>query len=206
MTILLEPDLSSYTDEAYEADLQLLPPQRSEKVMRYRFLSDRKRCVKAYMLLWDGLRREFGIDKAPIFSFGEHEKPFLRDNPELHFSLSHTGNAVLCAIDVHPVGVDVEMIRQRGLEHLLSVFSDGEQVEIRQDSRPELLFTELWTRKESYLKLTGDGLVGTRSMREIPTRDTDAVQFETVVRELEGFVYSVCQWKDNPPARISSFR
>ena len=33
MTLLLEPDLSSYTDEAYEADLMRRPPQRYEKAM-----------------------------------------------------------------------------------------------------------------------------------------------------------------------------
>ena len=54
MTLLLEPDLSSYSDEKYEADLRRLPPQRYEKAMTYRFLADRKRCVRAYMLLWEG--------------------------------------------------------------------------------------------------------------------------------------------------------
>ena len=97
MTLLLEPDLSSYSDEKYEADLRRLPPQRYEKTMTYRFLADRKRCVRAYMLLWEGLAREYGVEEAPVFDFGSHGKPVLRDHPALHFSLSHSGNAVLCA-------------------------------------------------------------------------------------------------------------
>ena len=130
MTLLLEPDLSSYTDEAYEADLKRLPPQRYEKAMTYRFLSDRKRCVRAYMLLWEGLSREYGAESAPLFDFLSHGKPVLRGCPDLHFSLSHSGNAVLCALDRHPVGADIEMIRRRSLEHLLSVFSDRERASI----------------------------------------------------------------------------
>ena len=195
MTILLENDLSSYSDEAFENDLHLIPPQRYEKAMTYRFLADRKRCVKAYMLLWEGLRREYGLTEPPIFTFGEHEKPFLAGHEDVQFSLSHTGNAVLCALDREPVGADVEMIRTQEIQHLLRVFSDAEQEEIRLAEDPEIRFTELWTRKESFLKLTGDGLAGTQALREIPTKDTDFAHFETVIREAEGFVYSWCQWK-----------
>ena len=199
MTLLLEPDLSSYTDEAYEADLMRLPPQRYEKAMTYRFLSDRKRCVRAYMLLWAGLSREYGAENAPLFDILSHGKPVLRGCPDLHFSLSHSGNAVLCALDRHPVGADIEMIRRRSLEHLLSVFSDRERASIEQAASPELCFIRLWTRKESYLKLTGEGLTGTKALREIPTEDTDMVHFETVIREAEDFLYSVCQWTADIP-------
>ena len=199
MTLLLEPDLSSYTDEAYEADLTRLPPQRYEKAMTYRFLSDRKRCVRAYMLLWEGLSREYGAESAPLFDFLSHGKPVLRGCPDLHFSLSHSGNAVLCALDRHPVGADIEMIRRRSPEHLLSVFSDRERASIEQAASPELCFTRLWTRKESYLKLTGEGFTGTKALREIPTEDTDMVHFETVIREAEDFLYSVCQWTADVP-------
>ena len=199
MTLLLEPDLSSYTDEAYEADLTRLPPQRYEKAMTYRFLSDRKRCVRAYMLLWEGLSREYGAENAPLFDILSPGKPVLRGFPDLHFSLSHSGNAVLCALDRRPVGADIEMIRRRNLEHLLSVFSDRERASIEQAASPELCFTRLWTRKESYLKLTGEGLTGTKALREIPTEGNGSVLFETVVREAEDFVYSVCQWAADVP-------
>ena len=199
MTLLLEPDLSSYTDEAYEADLKRLPPQRYEKAMTYRFLSDRKRCVRAYMLLWEGLSREYGAESAPLFDFLSHGKPVLRGCPDLHFSLSHSGNAVLCALDRRPVGADIEMIHRKNLEHLLPVFSETERASIEQAASPEICFTRLWTRKESYLKLTGEGLTGTRALREIPTEDTDAVRFETVIREAEDFVYSVCRWTADLP-------
>ena len=202
MRFLLEPDLSSYTDDAFEADLRLLPEQRYEKVMKYRLQADRKRCVRAYMLLWEGLRQEYGLDAAPIFDFGEHGKPFLRMSPELFFSLSHTGNAVLCVLDSQPVGADIEMIRSHHLNSVLRLFSEQEQEEVRQAEQPEFRFMEIWTRKESFLKLTGQGLVGISILSEIPTQDTDVIHFETVIRETDGFVFSVCQWK-TPPTGIA---
>ena len=196
MKLFLDPDLSRYSDAAFEADLLLLPPQRREKARRFRFLSDRKRCVRAYMLLWEGLRREYGISEAPVFEYEAQGKPFLPAAPEIHFNLSHTKNAVLCALDSRPVGADVEMIPSpERLEHLFSVFSDREKQSLQQSDCPELQFARLWTRKESCLKLLGTGLTGTREMREVPTSDTDELAFETGVREADGFVWSVCQRK-----------
>ncbi len=196
MKIYLEADLSSYTDERYAADLRLIPAWRREAAGRYRYMADRKRCVRAYMLLWEGLREEYGLESAPDFGFGPHGKPFLPDHPEIHFSLSHTGSAALCALDGSPVGADIETLRQRGLGHLLPAFGAREQAEITGAADPGLRLLWFWTRKESFLKLTGQGLTGTRALREVPTEDTEAVRFETVVREAEGFVYSVCRWKD----------
>ena len=195
MKLLLEPDLSSYTDAAYEADLQLLPAQRRDKALKYRFPDDRKRCVRAYMLLWEGLRQEYGITDAPVFDFEPNGKPFLSCRPDVHFSLSHTRNAVLCALDNRPIGADIEMIALRGLDHLLSVLSTDEREAVEQASNPSQQFLQIWTRKESYLKLTGEGLTGPRTLQSIPTADTDAVYFETTVCQAKGFVYSICQWK-----------
>ncbi len=197
MILLLEPDLSAYTDEQYQADLMLLPAQRYEKAMKYRFTEDRKRCVRAYMLLREGLRREYGYTDAPVFDFGPHGKPFLPDLPDVHFSLSHTGNAVLCALDDHPIGADIEMLRIRRMDHLLSILSSEEHEAVLQDPQPEHRFLEFWTRKESFLKFTGQGLPGIRALQEIPTVDTDTVCFETIICEADGFLYSVCRSKSN---------
>lgn len=198
MKLLLEPDLSSYTDEAYEADLLRLPSHRYSKAMTYRFIADRKRCVKAYMLLWEGLRQEYGVSDAPSFTYGPNGKPFLLDSPEIFFSLSHTGNAVLCALDGREIGADIEMIPRQNWESLLRVFSEEEASEIVHSPAPEISFARAWTRKESFLKLTGRGLTDIETLRAIPTRDTPEVCFETVTREADGFVYSTCRFTGNP--------
>ena len=198
MILLLEPDLSAYADEQYQADLILLPAQRFEKAMKYRFTDDRKRCVRAYMLLWEGLQREYGYTDTPVFDFGPHGKPFLPDLPDVHFSLSHTGNAVLCALDDRPIGIDIEMLRTRGMDHLLSILSPEEHEAVLQDPQPEYRFLEFWTRKESFLKFTGQGLPGIRALQEIPTVDTDTVCFDTTICEADSFLYSVCRPKSQP--------
>ena len=179
--------------------LDRMPEIRRRKVASLRFAEGRRLSLGAGILLFRALEKR-GLDGARTeIRENEFGQPCFPDHPDLHFSLSHSGNAVLCALDRHPVGADIEMIRRRSLEHLLSVFSDRERASIEQAASPELCFTRLWTRKESYLKLTGEGLTGTKALREIPTEDTDMVHFETVIREAEDFLYSVCQWTADMP-------
>ncbi len=198
MKILIEPDLSAYTEDQLEEDLRRIPGQRREKAMRYRFVGDRKRCVRAYTLLEEGLRAEYGMQSVPAFGFGPKGKPYLENFPEIHFSLSHTENAVLCVISSRPVGADIEKVRTKELERLASkCFSEMEQNEVRASDAPGLAFTKLWTRKESFLKFTGQGLTGTAELRNVPTRDNGEVCFFTRTGTDEGFVYSVCRAADD---------
>lgn len=40
----------------------------------------------------------------------ENGKPFLPDLPDVHFSISHSGDIVMCIVEAHPCGCDVEKI------------------------------------------------------------------------------------------------
>ena len=53
-------------------------------------------------------------------------------------------------------------------------------------------FTELWTRKESFLKLTGEGLRD--NMKDV-LYDAREVAFTTVINRHAGYVYSIAIWK-----------
>ena len=203
MKLYLELDLRDYSDTALEADLKQLPRQRYDKAMRFQTLPNRKCCVRTYMLLWNGLRQEYGVDEAPVFAYETNGKPYLPYLPEIHFSLSHTRNAALCVIDTHPIGADIETLRPRGMQHLLPCFPATQREKIMNSDRPELAFAQIWTRAESYLKLTGEGLTGIECLRRIPVADTELVHFTTVVREKEGLVYSTCQWRSSHSNKYS---
>lgn len=75
----------------------------------------------------------------------------------LHFNLSHSGAWVALALGDSPVGVDVQVWdRPRDLAPLLRRhFSAEEGAYIRGDP---MRFLELWTRKESVLKRSGQGI------------------------------------------------
>ncbi len=80
----------------------------------------------------------------------------------VHFSLSHSGAMAMCAIGKHPLGCDVEEVTTPPLEVCAHVFSKDEQRLLSTFGEEELKcqFFKLWTAKESYLKMTGEGLKG----------------------------------------------
>ena len=94
----------------FEASLPLLSDQRREQALQFKHELGRKTCAAAYLLLCEGLRREYGITEKPVFEYGEHGKPFIAGHPELHFSLSHCKEAAVCVLSRQPVGIDVESV------------------------------------------------------------------------------------------------
>ena len=98
-----------------------------------------------------------------VFARKEFGKPFLVHHDWLRFNLSHSNDIVLIALaNEHEVGIDVEYIRYDidVLELAGHAFSDNEMAALR-TVPPHLLrraFFACWTRKEAYLKATGQGL------------------------------------------------
>ncbi len=130
----------------------LMSERRREKLARLPLAGERRRSAAAELALALAMARERGGQPGPVpWAVQRGGKPYLPGS-QLHFSLSHAADAAVCAVADQPVGVDVERSRPiaRGLRRkLLSPAeidcSDG-----------ALLWK--WVAKESYLKLTGEGL------------------------------------------------
>ena len=162
---------------AVDALLNTVSPQRRQQVMRPVRLSDRQSSLAAYLLLYRALREGYGIAEPPIFNFGPSGKPFLKDHPNIHFNLSHTEGIAVCVVADVPVGVDVERIRPIDRQVVDMVMSDDEQAEISLAEDSDTAFYRLWTRKEAYLKLTGEGLRD--DMRNV-LADTEGCLFQSL--------------------------
>ena len=89
-----------------------------------------------------------------------NRKPYFK-YLDLFFSLAHTDGIALCALCDKPVGIDIEWIDDRSslLDIAKRFFSAEEQAYISQSAFPLLVFYSLWTKKEAYAKLTGEGLI-----------------------------------------------
>ena len=99
--------------------LEEISEQRREQALKFKFEQGQRLCVLAYQLLKQGLREEYGITENPVFEYNEHGKPSIVGHPEICFNLSHCKEAAACVICDHPVGIDVESIREYkdGLAH-----------------------------------------------------------------------------------------
>ena len=166
--------------------LPLLSEQRREQTLKFKHEQGRRTCAAAYLLLCEGLRKEYGITEPPVFVYGEHGKPAIVGQPHIHFNLSHCREAALCVLADRPVGCDIETIREYKDSLVHYTMNDEEIRQIQAAERPDVAFTRLWTMKEAVLKLSGEGLRS--DMKHVLT---GTEHFETVVCEEKGYIYSV---------------
>ena len=176
-----------------EKALEGVSPQRRDKALRFRFELDRRLSVAVYLLLCEGLEKEYGLTGLPEFVSGYHGKPALKDHPDIHFNLSHCPRAALCVIDDAPVGCDVECVPSGlDMDVCRRCFNEEELAGIAGSDDPQLAFTRLWTRKEAFLKLTGEGLTD-----DLPalfrSPQAQEIGFCTYVAADRSYVYTVCQ-------------
>jgi len=160
-----------------------VPPDSSELAALARVLSAEER-RRAERFLVDPPRRQFVfcrallrhlagacLDRAPeALRFGVHPlgKPFVEQpSPcgDFRFNLSHSGAlAAVVLARGHEVGVDLELIRPLHDVAALAgrIFSPDEldAWHALPVSRRSEAFYTAWTRKEAYLKATGEGMTG----------------------------------------------
>ncbi|WP_316836957.1 4'-phosphopantetheinyl transferase family protein [Pedobacter nutrimenti] len=91
------------------------------------------------------------------FHLSANKKPMV-DGVE--FNISHSGAYIVIAIAPGPIGIDLEYIREDfNFDNLLDdCFSVKEKQFIMKKNEERIRFYLLWTRKESLLKATGEGL------------------------------------------------
>ncbi|MBR1543110.1 MAG: 4'-phosphopantetheinyl transferase superfamily protein [Bacteroidaceae bacterium] len=149
-------------DKIFDFDLNTalsaLSEERRKQALQFKFELGQRTCAAAYLLLCEGLQKEYGITEKPVFEYGEHGKPFLAGHPDIHFNLSHCREAAICMIGERPVGIDVESVREYRENLVRFTMNEAEVAQIEQAERPDVEFIKLWTRKEAVLKLSGEGI------------------------------------------------
>jgi 4'-phosphopantetheinyl transferase len=140
-----------------------LAPDERQRAERFAFPHLRERFVAAHAQL----RRLLGayLDLAPErleFEITERGKPSLPGCP-LHFNLSHTNDHALVAVTrAGEIGVDLECL-DRAVDRsgiARRFFSAAEAAELGALPEAQQIegFFNLWTRKEAWLKCTGQGI------------------------------------------------
>ena len=167
--------------------------QRRRQALRYRRPADRLASLAAFKLLREALRQEYGIDEAPTLLYDERGKPRIDGRPDIHISLSHCAAAVACAVANRPVGIDIECLELLDDDTIAATMNEAEQRIITEARNPVEAFLRLWTRKESLLKLTGEGL--RNDMRHVLS-DAQARDVEFRTTASRRYVYSLCLMKN----------
>ncbi|WP_432040500.1 4'-phosphopantetheinyl transferase family protein [Streptomyces cucumeris] len=161
---------------AAEAAAGMLDGRERDRAARFRHTTLRERYVASHVGLRTLLGGYLGADPAAVEFTRDlcgmpdcdkpHGRPALAGDPTLCFSLSHAGDAALCAVAGVTVGADIEEREPRRagtrLTGLVGQLHPGERAAI--EALPEELreeaFLGCWVRKEAYLKGIGTGLPG----------------------------------------------
>ena len=138
-----------------------LPESSRASVLKFRKPADLQRSLLGEALARAQLSRVSGIPAIDLTIVRtEKGKPHLEDIPDLHYNISHSGEWVVMAQSDMEVGIDVERIREPQYRIAERFFSAQELQELNRlngKAKKEFFF-DLWTLKESYLKLLGKGL------------------------------------------------
>ena len=111
-----------------------------------------------------------GVDGTLVY--GENGRPYFCDRM-CDFSITHTQNHVFCAIiegeEPMRIGIDAEDLGRPDFSNLEEMvarwFGENEQAVFLKSPTKET-FLRLWTRKEAYVKYTGEGI---RALSKIDT-------------------------------------
>jgi len=180
-------------------ELSILAPDEVGRASRFHFEKDRLHFIRCRSALRHLLAVYLQIPAAEIcFEYFAGGKPGLaaEQNPHsLQFNVSHSAGMALIAVgSQHRLGVDIEKIRSNVDTSSLAerFFSLRERVGLQ--SLPDELrvqgFFACWTRKEAFLKATGEGL-------SFPLADfsvTTHPDLEPALEEIRGNIQARKEW------------
>ena len=208
--------IEDYTDE----NTELLEDARRVRLVRIKNAKVRAECIASGMLLREALA-DYGypVQAKPLeLVYGPEGKPELKPSESSEteemsqiksseatgasapcFSISHSDNIVVCAVDDEPVGVDTEKVKKVSPllpKRVLSEEENAEYCRILEEMSPEAAygyFTVRWTEKESIAKLIGKGIG-----MDFRTIDPFEYRLHTVFRTIdcEEYVITTAQYKN----------
>lgn len=135
-----------------------LSEYRREKLRRVTNPEVRRRGLGAELLLLHALARCCPeLPLPPRILCAEGGKPTLQGT-DMRFNLSHSGAFAACALSDGEIGLDIQIPVQMREGLVRRFLTPEERRYLDTASDRDAAFTELWTRKESFIKATGKGL------------------------------------------------
>lgn len=191
-------DIRGVSVEDYEKYFHLMSEEKQQRIRRFRSVKDRKRSIAGEMLARRAISDWCAVaEENIIFDTNQYGKPFAAGLP-IEFSISHSGNLAVCAVDHYPVGIDIERIRPVDFRIARHIFTQEELVYLFRhvpqesdfaqvpDEITMIRFFELWTAKEAYCKCYGVGLAASEGIKKCSPAST------IVKRIQKHYVLSLC--------------
>lgn len=144
----------------FQQYLEYVSDAKHLQAISYRNRKDAKGTLFAELLLRALVCDQLGLLNSEVeLVSGLYGKPALPEAKGFEFNLSHSGDWVVCVVNNTEVGIDLQKIEGRDFDIARFYFSKEEYLDLMNKRGDEKLdyFYELWTLKESFVKLKGTG-------------------------------------------------
>lgn len=197
--VIIITDANALTKIEFEILLPLVSPEKQKRIEKFRFFRDAQNALLGDILARIEICNATGLSNQKLeFSTNNYGKPFLVNNPQIHYNISHAGHYVSCAIDDKAVGIDIEPIEPVDLKIAERFFAPDEAAYIKNNHQLYRFF-EVWTKKESRVKWEGKGLlIPLSSFSVFDTLELKLLSYHTVFRTDEVMCH-VCSTKKELP-------
>ncbi len=146
-------DIHTLTDPKADAfAMNHLPKCRQEKCLKFLNKEDRQRSLGAGNII-NQILVDFNCKNA--VTEGINGKP---EADGIFFNISHSGDYVIGVASDTPIGCDIEKMEKAPIEIADKFFCNNEKEYILRHSNIDFAFWKMWTLKESYMKMTGEGM------------------------------------------------
>jgi 4'-phosphopantetheinyl transferase len=183
----------------------LLSSDELLRAARYHFEKDRRVYESGHVFIRKVLSHYTQIEPADLqLSPIVNQKPRLGNSPfPIHFNITHSANKIIVAIGFNSdVGIDVEKVIPDFDMHGFSEanYHPNEQSKFRslKNDQESDYFYKIWTRKEAWLKLTGEGV--NDKLKTLDFSETSN-EFKVNIKDHPDlYMYS---WKETPEYMVT---
>ncbi len=191
------------SEEAIEKYITTVTSDRQERIRTTKRIETKASLLGAGMLLRSVLQKEYGLADFTLET-NEFGKPFVKEHPEIHFNLSHSGDFAVCTVSDTDCGVDIENTTapHEAMGVANRFFSRNEYAAMMLSPNPNEAFCRLWTLRESYVKMRGKGFaIGLSTLRCDFHRGVCSIYEEHIlqqdacfreIKNIPGYRVSVC--------------
>lgn len=177
----------------YEKYLPLVSSERQEKILRLKSEKDKIISLCTELLIRHEISQQLDIPFSEIvFGYGEHGKPYILNDRDYCFSVSHSDNCIAFSGGNFPIGIDVEQISRGNIKIAKRFFTANEYNFITTSKEPNENFCKIWTSKEAYVKMLGAGLSKSLGSFDVTDKSLSCC-FRT--KRLSEFMLTVCAEK-----------
>ncbi|MCM1635777.1 4'-phosphopantetheinyl transferase family protein [Latilactobacillus sakei] len=159
------------------------------------------RKIVGRMLISRAYNIDFGnIMSGEMLQFNKYGKPSFIDKNNDFFTISHSGDIVVMSKSKVPVGIDIEKKRELNINFIRKAFTSAEYENILNAHNMSDRALDIWTQKESFLKLLGTGLA--IQPRNVETKYNFAVEQSCLeinkegLEENRGYIYEIGEIED----------